>query len=255
MKYSDIEKKVLKTALGQNTFKRWSTLCSLMSEGICLAAEDYDRDLPKRGWFHVCAWYLSIIPDRPKRDRLLAPHEFWAREIDDYCNVFRPIVRSFRRYMENLYPGFDYKSGKWSLAGVEDRSENPFPFFICENLQDDEDDAVVTLDMLFEIVPEDCGEIFHWSGMFCGQLARVTDDYDAELECGEFAGNVDEDALREIVASYGGHKVREQSRGKAKIRVPLRINNGVWLCVVKWIMSVVGGVMATLIATLVIRAL
>lgn len=80
-------------------------------------------------------------------------------------------------------------------------SLNPFPFFLSEYLPDDEDDGVVSLDLLFDPIEEDCGEVFQWSQEFFSVLARMTDDYDAELECGGFAGNLDDDDLRLIVLS------------------------------------------------------
>ena len=199
--HSDLEVKVLNAAIGKPSFARWALLCRLMSDGVYNAAECHDNDLPRRGWFHVCARYLAVVPERPDRNPRLAPHEFLISEIDAYCTVFRPVVRSFRHYLERVYPGFDSTTGAWSRAGKEDRVLNPFPFFLREYLPDDEDDGIVSLDLLFRPVEQDCGEVFQWSQDFFTVLARMTDDYDAELDCGEFAGNLDDDDLRLVVSS------------------------------------------------------
>lgn len=199
--YTKIEKNVLKTVLGQPDFTRWAALCSLMSDGIYVAAETHDRDLPTRGWLHICARYLAIVPRRENRDKRLAPNEFFSKETSPYCDVFRPVVRSLRHYMEAIYPNFNPRTGKWSRAGKEDECDNPFPFFISEYLaaDEDEDDGVVTFCILFEPIPEDCGDILRWAPEFNERLARITDDYDADLEFGDFAGNVDENGIKEIV--------------------------------------------------------
>ena len=199
--YTEIEKKVLRTVLKKPDFARWASLCSLMSDGVYVASEIHDRDLPKRGWLHICARYLAIVPKRENRDKRLAPNEFYSKETSPYCDVFRPVVRSLRHYLETIYPNFDSRTGKWSRAGKEDKVENPFPFFIDYYLNpgDDEDDDVVTFSTLFEPIPEDCGDILRWTPEFNERLELMTDDYDAELEFGDFAGNVDEKEIEEIV--------------------------------------------------------
>ena len=199
--YTEIEKKVLRTVLEKPNFARWASLCSLMSDGVYAAAEAHDRDLPKRGWLHICARYLAIVPKRENRDKRLAPNEFYSKETSPYCDMFRPVVRSLRHYLETIYPNFDSRTGKWSRAGKEDKVENPFPFFIDYYLNpgDDEDDDVVTFSTLFEPIPEDCGDILRWTPEFNERLELMTDDYDAELEFGDFAGNVDENGIKEIV--------------------------------------------------------
>ena len=190
---------MLRTVLKKPDFARWESLCSLMSDGIYAAAEAHDRDLPTRGWLHICARYLAIVPRREDRDKRLAPNEFFSRETDQYCKVFRPVVRSLRHYLETIYPNFNSRTGAWSRAGKEDKCENPFPFFIGEYLSDDDDDDVLTFGILFEPIPEDCGDVFRWTPWFNEMLERITDDYDADLEFGDFAGNVDEKEIREIV--------------------------------------------------------
>lgn len=201
--YTEIEKHVLNTVLMEPTFERWASLCSLMSEGIYAAAEHHDKNLPRCGWLHICARYLAIVPKRENRDRGLAPNEFFGNEVDSYCKVFKPVIRSLRHYIQTTYPNFDPKTGKWSRAGKEDEDENPFPFFISGYLSQEADDDILTFDILFEIIPEDCGDVVRWDLMFHKNIARITDDYDAELECGEFAGDVGEDEIREIVAYMG----------------------------------------------------
>lgn len=189
--YSDLEVKVLNAAIGNPSFARWALLCRLMSDGVYYAAECHDNDLPRRGWLHICARYLAVVPERPDRHPRLAPHEFLTSEIDAYCTVFRPVVRSLRHYLDRVYPAFDSTTGTWSRAGKEDRILNPFPFFLREYLPDEDDDGIVSLDLLFDPVEQDCGEVFQWSQEFFTVLARMTDDYNAELECGAFAGNLE----------------------------------------------------------------
>ena len=204
--YKELEKQVLGTVCMAPTFDRWATLCKLMSDGVYLALEMYDQDLPTRGWLHICARYLAIVPRRINRDGRLAPNEFLSDEIDAYCRVFRPVVRSLRHYMDTIYPKFNSITGTWSRAGREEKNDNPFPFFISDYLNQDEDDDIVTLDLLFEVVPEDCGDVFRWNPEFNKVLARITDDYDAELEFCDFAGNVDEDEIKEIVKDLNESK-------------------------------------------------
>lgn len=197
--YIEVEKRVLRTVIEKLTFDRWASLCAIMSDGLYIAAERYDRDLPTRGWLHICARCLALIPERENRDRRLAANEFFDNEVEHYCEVYRPVIQSLRHYMHKVYPKFDPKTGKWGRAGKENRDENPFPFVIGEYLSEDEEDDVLAMMILFDIVPDDNGEVFCWTPIFNEELARVTDDYDAELECGEFAGNVDEEELKEIV--------------------------------------------------------
>lgn len=203
--YSEIEKQVLKTVLEKPDFARWKSLCSLMCDGVYIASEIHDRDLPTRGWLHICARYLGIVPRRDNRDSSLAPNEFLAKEIGSYCELFRPVVRSLQHYMEIIYPHFDSKTGRWSRAGEEDKSLNPFPFFLSDYIylegdnDEDNDDGEVALSLLFKTIPKFCEGVFEWNPSFFEILARVTDDYDAELECGAFAGNMDDNDIKNIV--------------------------------------------------------
>ena len=143
--YSEIEKQVLRTVIKKPDFARWASLCSLMSDGIYIASEIHDRDLPKRGWLHICARYLAIVPRRENRDKRLAPNEFFSKETTPYCDVFRPVVRSLRYYLETIYPNFNSRTGKWSRAGKEDKCDNPFPFFISDYLVSDEVKTMILL--------------------------------------------------------------------------------------------------------------
>ena len=218
--YLEIEESILREVLKRPTIERWRNLCAIMADGVSIATNEIDRDIAKRGWLCLGAMHLRTLPLWTGKRRHSPLHEYSIYEIDGVINAFKPLAKSFMYYLEQVYPGFDYGTGRWSRAGQEDKIENPLPFFLHSCFFNEEDLVCSCIDCLFTVQEDDSvkeGMVYRLTMDFFRELTMITDDSDAELWIpGEFAGNIEIGEIRQTVAEIDELKANHKWPPSAK---------------------------------------